>query len=316
MDVGTINSSTFTLRVTNGAPVAGIVTYNQGTNTAGFNLQSPLSNSTSYTATITTGAKDLAGNPLASDVNFTFTTGSGTDGNSPTVVSVSPPQHAFNVSAGSSVTIRFSEPMDPASLTNSTIVVQSQRTGNGVGGSLVYDPASNSVTLTPSAPFSNIDSYAVSVLPEVRDATGQAMGTLFQSCFTPESGGAAAASVTGFWSTDNACKEVHIHVTINQTGNTLSLRPDCAPGFCQLTALNSLGRTYLGGNTFADVVSLTGTVSGASVTFTFTSEFGQAFTFTGSFAQTGGQSGNVWLTGSISGSTIPTQGLSWEKQGP
>ena len=145
----------------------------------------------------------------------------------------------------------------------------------------------------------------------MKDASGQAMENLFQSCFTPESGGAAAASVTGFWSTDTGCKEVHIHVTIDQAGDNLTLRPNCGAGLCQVTALNSEGRGYIGGNLFANVVSLSGTVNGASVTFTFTTEFGQSFTFNGSFAQTDGQSSNLWLTGSISGATIPTQGLSW-----
>ena len=319
MDPNTINSSTFTLRLTGGASVAGIVTYNASTNTAGFNLQSPLSNGTSYTGTITTGAKDLAGNALAANVDFVFTTGGGGGGggsaNAPTVVSVNPPTHSFNVPTNSPVTITFSEPMDPATLTPGSIIVQSQLNGDVPAGTLVYNASSNSVTFTPTTGFSNIHSYAVSVLPTVKDASGQAMENLFQSCFTPASGGAAAVSATGFWSGDIGCKELHIHVTMNQSGNSLTLRPNCDPGLCRVTANSSLGRTYNGGNLFADVVSLTGTINGANVTFTFTTEFGQSFTFTGSFAQTGGQSPNPWLNGFITGATLPTQGLIWEKQG-
>ena len=59
----------------------------------------------------------------------------------------------------------------------------------------------------------------------------------------------------------------------------------------------------------------TGSVNGTNITFSFTTEFGQTFTFNGTFAQTGGQSPNVWINGSISGSTMPTQGIVWEKQG-
>ncbi|MFH1628039.1 MAG: ice-binding family protein [Pseudomonadota bacterium] len=71
MDPLTITTATFTL--TQGAtPVPGAVTY-VGT-TATFNPTSNLAVSTVYTATITTGAKDLADNALAADKVWSFTT--------------------------------------------------------------------------------------------------------------------------------------------------------------------------------------------------------------------------------------------------
>jgi hypothetical protein len=75
MDPSTINASTFTL--THGTTaVPGTVTYS-GT-TATFTPSNPLEALTEYTATITTGAKNLAGNPLASDIVWSFTTGGNT----------------------------------------------------------------------------------------------------------------------------------------------------------------------------------------------------------------------------------------------
>ena len=72
MDPSTITSATFTL--TQGAiPVSGAVTY-VGT-AAIFTPASNLAVSTLFTATITTGAKDLAGNALAANKTWTFTTG-------------------------------------------------------------------------------------------------------------------------------------------------------------------------------------------------------------------------------------------------
>lgn len=59
MDSSTISASTFTLA--DGGPVAGVVTYNAATKTATFNPDSNLSYLTTYTATVTTGAKDLSG---------------------------------------------------------------------------------------------------------------------------------------------------------------------------------------------------------------------------------------------------------------
>src|SRR5580658_7890342 len=75
MNPATINPTTFTL--TAGTPpvaVAGVVTYNASSDTATFTPSSPLALSTLYTAKITTGAENLAGDPLASDYAWTFTT--------------------------------------------------------------------------------------------------------------------------------------------------------------------------------------------------------------------------------------------------
>jgi Tol biopolymer transport system component len=73
LDASTINTSIFTLNGPSGL-VAGTVTYNTTTNTAAFTPLAALAYNTTYTATITTGAKDLAGNPLASDYSWSFST--------------------------------------------------------------------------------------------------------------------------------------------------------------------------------------------------------------------------------------------------
>jgi ice-binding like protein/Big-like domain-containing protein len=68
----TINNTTFLLK--HGATaVSGIVTYLDSTAT--FSPLSNLLSNTTYTATITTGAKDLAGNALVSNYVWSFTTG-------------------------------------------------------------------------------------------------------------------------------------------------------------------------------------------------------------------------------------------------
>lgn len=71
MDAATITTSAFTLKQGT-TSVAGTVTYS-GT-TATFTPSAALTGSTVYTATITTGAKDLAGNAIASAYSWNFTT--------------------------------------------------------------------------------------------------------------------------------------------------------------------------------------------------------------------------------------------------
>ncbi|OIR05619.1 hypothetical protein GALL_123630 [mine drainage metagenome] len=85
MDQATLSTTTFTL-ATSAVPavsVLGAVTYDSVNNIAIFTPSSNLVASTTYTATVTNGAKDLAGNALvvpaaASPANpWTFTTGTG-----------------------------------------------------------------------------------------------------------------------------------------------------------------------------------------------------------------------------------------------
>jgi uncharacterized protein (TIGR03437 family) len=71
IDPLTINTGTFTLQQ-GASPVAGTVTYN-GT-TAVFAPLGGLSPGATYTATVTTGVKDLAGNALASPLVWSFST--------------------------------------------------------------------------------------------------------------------------------------------------------------------------------------------------------------------------------------------------
>jgi len=74
MNPSTINTSTFTLKGTGGASVAGSVNYAAATEIATFLPSVPLSPSTTYEATITTGVADTYGNTLAADFVWTFTT--------------------------------------------------------------------------------------------------------------------------------------------------------------------------------------------------------------------------------------------------
>src|SRR5437667_9017174 len=71
MDAATINTSTFTLKQGT-TPVAGTVNYTGIT--AIFAPAANLAPLTTYTARISTGARDLAGNALTTDISWSFTT--------------------------------------------------------------------------------------------------------------------------------------------------------------------------------------------------------------------------------------------------
>lgn len=78
MNPATITTATFTLQLTGpplGTAITGAVAYDVPTRVATFTPAAALAASTSYTATITTGATDLTGNPLAANRTWTFVTG-------------------------------------------------------------------------------------------------------------------------------------------------------------------------------------------------------------------------------------------------
>jgi hypothetical protein len=74
MQPSSINTTTFTLAGPGSTAVAGTVTYVAASDVATFTPNSPLALGTLYTATITTGAQDLGGDPLANSYVWTFTT--------------------------------------------------------------------------------------------------------------------------------------------------------------------------------------------------------------------------------------------------
>jgi len=74
MNPATINMTTFTLTGPGGASVSGQVSYIAATMIATFTPSAALIANTKYTATITTGAQDTGGVPLAVSFVWTFTT--------------------------------------------------------------------------------------------------------------------------------------------------------------------------------------------------------------------------------------------------
>jgi hypothetical protein len=95
MKSSTITMTTFTLAVTAGASVTGVVTYDELTNIATFNPDADLTGTpaTNYTVTIkggVSGVQDLAGNTLAADEVTTFTTNASTCATAPPLGAAAP----------------------------------------------------------------------------------------------------------------------------------------------------------------------------------------------------------------------------------
>src|SRR5437016_607365 len=121
MDPLTITTANFTLKQGTAA-VAGTVSY-AGV-TATFTPASVLAPVTAYTATITTGAKDLAGNGLAANFNWSFTTGVTPDTTRPLVSATVPAAAATAVAINQTITAAFSNAMDPVTSTTANFTLK------------------------------------------------------------------------------------------------------------------------------------------------------------------------------------------------
>ncbi len=137
MDPLTITSSSFTLKI-GSATVLGAVTY-AGT-TATFTPTTNLLGSTTYTATVTTAAKNVGGNPMTTNKVWSFTTAS-----IPSVVSTDPLNLAIGVALNKVVGATFSEAMDPLTITATTFTLMNGATPvagvvNYVGTTATLDP--------------------------------------------------------------------------------------------------------------------------------------------------------------------------------
>jgi len=196
MNSSTLTPASFTVTGPGVTPVSGTVTYLGGT--AVFTPSSGLASNTVFTATITPGALDLAGNASTS-MAWSFTTGANADGTAPAVVSTNPA--GPGVAIDSAINVTFNEPMDPATLTTANFAV----TGPGttlVTGTVAYDATSNTATFTrlshpttpavnhftpPSTPASNLEpgtTYTATLTTSATDMAGNALAGSLVWSFT------------------------------------------------------------------------------------------------------------------------------------
>ncbi|WP_461173136.1 Ig-like domain-containing protein [Arthrobacter sp. Z1-9] len=180
MTASSVSSSTFTLTGPGTTSVPAAVTYSSTGNVATLNPTADLAASTTYTATLkggTSGVKDAAGNALAADRTWTFTTApaaSGGDTTPPTVTTTSPASNATGVALASNVTGTFSETIDPSTVTASSFTL----TGPAGTVQATYSGAGNVATLNPTADLAASTSYTATLkggASGVKDAAGNAL---------------------------------------------------------------------------------------------------------------------------------------------
>ncbi len=172
MDPLTITSSSFTLKI-GALSVLGAVSYTGST--ASFTPTSNLLASTTYTATVTTVAKNVAGNPITSNKVWSFTTAS-----IPTVLSTDPLNLAIGVALNKVVGATFSEAMNALTITSSTFTLMNGATP--VLGAVNY--AGTTATFTPTVALLAGITYTAKITTGATSVGGISLANDFVWTFT------------------------------------------------------------------------------------------------------------------------------------
>lgn len=172
MEPATINSNTFAI-----TGVASNVTYDAVNKIAACKPLADLAPSTTYNATVTTGARDLQGNPLAAAFNFSFTTRATEDLSPPQIVAVNIAAGAICVPLDQKIKVTFDEPMDSLSLNPTTFFI------DGITGPVTYDVGSQTATLSPVNLAANT-TYTIHVTTGVKDMGDVPLTAPLQRTFT------------------------------------------------------------------------------------------------------------------------------------
>ena len=168
---------------------------------------------TVYTATITTGAKDLYGNALANSFVWSFTTANtACQTGPPTVISVAPTNGSTGICPNTVVVATFSEAMNPSTINTTTFTL----TGPGttpVAGAVSYDAPNFVATFTPSSNLALNTLYTATITTGAQDLFGNALASDFVWSFTT-----ATTACVGLGSAGNF--KVLAASTVTNTGAT------------------------------------------------------------------------------------------------
>lgn len=261
MKPGTIDGTSFTLQGESEPAITGTVSYNSDTLSAALDPGSNLTDSTLYTAVITTAVEDVADNALLEDFTWTFTTGAGTDTTAPTVTSTTPADGATDVLLNTKVTVVFDKAIDPDSVTASSFSLNDDTAGETVAGSLRYVNPST-VVLSPSANLAASSGHTLTLSTAMTDIAANPLG-LTTASFTTGTDTSSSPAVVDLGTAGNYV--ILAKTGISTTGTT-DITGDIAVSPESQTALTGFGETLSSDGTFATSPLVTGQLFAADMT--------------------------------------------------
>jgi len=292
MNPATITGTTFTVTGPGATPVPGAVTYTG--NTATFTPTAILANSTLFTATITTGAKDPSGTPLAANFVWTFTTAP-----PPTVLSTVPANNAVGVSEGVVLSATFSVPMDASTINTTTFTLKGPGT-TAVTGSVNY--SGSTATFTPATRLAVSTLYTATITTGAKDPTGAPLAANFVWTFTTAPPPAVTSTVPASGATN-----VPLNQNVAATFNT-AMTASTITAAGTFTVAKTIGGTAVAGTVTYDSASNTA-VFAPTAALTASTQYTATITTAAQSAQGNALAANyVWsfTTGVSTNASAPT----------
>lgn len=172
MDPSSINATTFIVKM-GSVVIPGAVSY--AGLVATFTPAAPLTVNSVYSATISNGAKDVAGNAMSANYNWSFATGA-----LPIVVSTDPENGATNVLINKVISATFSKQMNSATINKVTFTLQQGNTA--IPGTVTY--SGKKAFFTPDNILTNNTLYTATIFTGVTDSSGNNMAANYVWSFT------------------------------------------------------------------------------------------------------------------------------------
>ncbi len=195
MDSTSVTTTSFTLTAASGTAVAGSVTAVTTSESPAFTFSptASLTPSTVYTAKLSKSIINLKGSPLAADYSWSFTTGAAADADAvaPAASSNNPEPVALNVPVNRGLSVIFSEPMDPTTITAQTFGVVGPN-NTVVAGTVTY--SGSTATFHPTHSLEANTVYTVTLTTGVRDLAGISLANALVWTFTTGSAAAQGPS--------------------------------------------------------------------------------------------------------------------------
>ena len=197
MDPGSITSTSFIVVGT--SPIAGTISYSG--KTASFTPATLLAENTTYTAKITTKAKDVMGNFLQAEYVWVFSTGTLLR---PVVIAADPINNAIAVPLNQTISATFNMAMNASTLNTTTFKVN--QGVNAVAGTISYTGLT--VSFVPTSALLPNRIYTVTITTGAKNSLGTAMAADYTWNFTTD----VVPTVTTTDPLNNA-----VNVALNQT---------------------------------------------------------------------------------------------------
>ncbi|MFH1231008.1 MAG: Ig-like domain-containing protein [Planctomycetota bacterium] len=159
--------------------------FSWSSNTMTFNPTGYLAFNTLYTCTVSIAAEDLAGNNMANQYQWSFTTAA-PDIIAATVLSVSPPNNSNPVPVSTDITVTFSEAMNQATAQGAFSISPAAEGAFSWSSTIEADPplAENTVIFNPTGNLAYNTLYTCTVSTAAEDLAGNNMASQYQWSFT------------------------------------------------------------------------------------------------------------------------------------